>query len=82
MRVAFGSYGVDVDLPGGGQGPAGAGQTATTDPDGRFLAPGLLVGVRCRLFAYDSKGSQSAEQSFPVKDTKPIDLGDIVLRRR
>ena len=82
VRVAFGSYGVNVNLPGGGQGPAGAGQTATTDQDGRFLAPGLLVGVPCRLFAYDSNGSQSADQSIPVKDTKLIDLGDIVLRRR
>ena len=82
VRVAFGSYGVNVDLPGGGQGPAGAGQTAMTDQDGRFLAPGLLVGVPCRYFAYDSNGSQSADQSIPVKDAKPIDLGDIVLRRR
>ena len=82
VRVAFGSYGVKVNLPGGGQGPAGAGQTAMTDQDGRFLAPGLLVGVPCRLFAYDSNGSQSADQSIPVKDTKPIDLGDIVLRGR
>jgi RNA polymerase sigma factor (sigma-70 family) len=82
VRVAFGSYGVNVDLPGGAQGPAGAGQTATTDQDGRFLAAGLLVGARCRLFAYHSDGSQSAEQSFLVKDTKPIDLGDVVLRRR
>jgi RNA polymerase sigma factor (sigma-70 family) len=82
VRVAFGSYGVNVNLPGGGQGPAGAGQTAMTDQDGRFLAPGLLVGVPCRYFAYDSNGGQSADQSIPVKDAKPIDLGDIVLRRR
>ncbi len=83
VSVVYGSYGVVDGLPGGAGGPAGAGQSATTDQDGRFLAAGLLLDARCRLFAYRSDGSsQSVEQSFLVKDIKPIDLGDIVLRRR
>ena len=38
---------------------AGAGQTAETDDDGRFTALGLLVGSKCRLFAYNPDGGNS-----------------------
>jgi RNA polymerase sigma factor (sigma-70 family) len=59
-----------------------AGQSTTTDDSGRFTAPGLVLGARCKLFANHPDGSQSPEQSFMVEDTKLIDLGDIVLRPR
>ena len=48
-------------------GPAAVGQSATTDENGRFTAPGLLVGARCRLVANHPDGGQSPEARFPVK---------------
>jgi RNA polymerase sigma factor (sigma-70 family) len=72
------NYAMDLDRA-GAAGPA-AGQSSTTDESGHFIAPGLLVGARCTFFANHPDGGQSPEQSFMVKDTKPIDLGDIVLR--
>ncbi len=66
----------------GDDGLAAVGQTATTDENGFFTAPGLLVGARCRLFANHPAGGQSPERSFVVADTAPIDLGDIVLLPR
>ena len=61
---------------------AAVGQSVTTDENGLFITPGLLVGTRCRLYANHPDGARSAEQTFEVKDTNPIDLGDIVLRPR
>ena len=60
----------------------GAGQFVETDDQGRFTAPGLLVGSRCTLFAYNTDGGNSLKQEFAVKDTKPIDVGRIVLDPR
>jgi RNA polymerase sigma factor (sigma-70 family) len=77
-RVAKPAGGANMDNPE----TAVAGQSATTDENGRFTAPGLVVGTRCRLFANHPDGGQSPEQSFMVEDTTPIDLGDIVLRPR
>jgi RNA polymerase sigma factor (sigma-70 family) len=62
--------------------PASVGQTVETDDQGRFTVPGLLIGARCKLFAYDPAGGNSPDQSFAVKDIRPIDLGAIVLDRR
>jgi hypothetical protein len=53
-----------------------------TGENGRFTAPGLLVGARCRLFAIHPDGGHSPEEDFPVDDVDPIDLDDIVVRRR
>jgi hypothetical protein len=62
--------------------PVGVGQTIETDDRGRFTAPGLLIGSRCKLFAYDPAGGNSPDQTFGVKDTRPIDVGKIVLDPR
>jgi hypothetical protein len=67
---------------GGDDGLAAVGQTATTDENGFFTAPGLVVGARCRLFANRPDGGQSPERTFVVTDAEPIDLGDIVFRPR
>ena len=62
--------------------PAGAGQTVDTDDEGRFTILGLLIGARCKLFASNPDGGNSADQSFDVKDTRPVDIGTIVLDPR
>jgi RNA polymerase sigma factor (sigma-70 family) len=70
---------IRLEVPGGF---AGAGQSVETGQDGRFSAPGLLVGARCRLFASSSAGAVSRDRNFDVTDSKPVDLGDIVLEPR
>jgi len=75
------NYATLIDFE-GVDGPVGAGQTVETNDQGRFTAPGLLVGSRCKLFAYDPAGGNSPDQSFVVKDIRPIDLGAIVLDPR
>jgi hypothetical protein len=66
----------------GVDGPVGVGQTVETDDQGRFTTPGLLIGSRCKLFAYDPAGGNSPDQNIAVKDTRPIDVGKIVLDQR
>ena len=62
---------------------AGAGLSLFTDDQGRFVVPGLFVGARCKLYAiHPTGGGRSRQKSFDVKDTQPIDLGDIVLHPR
>jgi Carboxypeptidase regulatory-like domain len=62
---------------------AGAGSSLLTDDLGRFTVPGLFVGARCKLYAiHPTGGGSSPTKSFHVKDTQPIDLGDVVLRPR
>ena len=78
-RVPGGRRGDPIE---GADGHASVGLSATTDDNGRFTAPGLLVGAECRLFAVHPDGSESPEPPFPVKDAAPIDLGDIVLLPR
>ena len=63
-------------------GPAGAGQMVNTDDEGRFTILGLVIGARCKLFASNPDGGNSAEQTFAVKDTQPVDIGSIVLDPR
>ena len=58
------------------------GQAVVTDDQGRFVARGLLPGGRIRLFASHRDIGSSPRLEFSVKDTNPIDLGDIVLHRR
>ena len=62
---------------------AGAGLSLFTDDLGRFIVPGLFVGARCKLYAvHPAGGGHSPQKSFEVKDTQPIDLGDVVLHPR
>ena len=63
-------------------GPVGAGQGADTDPDGRFTIPGLPIGAQCKLLAYNPDGGNSSDHRFAVNNTKPIDVGAIVLDPR
>jgi RNA polymerase sigma factor (sigma-70 family) len=71
-------YAVMLELEDAG-GPAGAGQSVETDDQGRFNAPGLIIGARCKIFATGTAGGNSPSHEFEVKDTRPIDIGDIVL---
>ena len=62
---------------------AGAGLSLFTDELGRFTVPGLFVGARCKLFAsLPGELGSSPSKQFDVKDTRPIELGDVVLRPR
>ena len=61
---------------------AGESQSVETDEQGRFSALGLLVGAQCNLSASDPAGGNSRDHTFDVKDTKTLELGDIVLDPR
>ena len=61
------------------EGPSGAGQYTDTDPEGRFILPGLPVGALCRVSVFNLDGGNARARFFAVKDASPIDLGAIVL---
>ena len=63
-------------------GPVGAGQGAATDHEGRFTIPGLPIGARCNLSAYNPEGGNTPVHDFAVNDTMTVDLGVIVLDLR
>jgi RNA polymerase sigma factor (sigma-70 family) len=71
-------YGLPLEFE-GVENLASAGQSVETDDQGRFTAPGLLPGARCKIFASGPAGGNSREHYFDVRDTRPIDIGDIVL---
>jgi hypothetical protein len=59
--------------------PVTAGDSTTTDADGRFTATGLLPGTRCRLFASDPEGGNSGDRTFDVGGSASTDLDAITL---
>jgi RNA polymerase sigma factor (sigma-70 family) len=73
---------VEVGLPAVGRdGPPGAGQSVTTDGDGRFTALGLPVGATCRVRAYAPDLGDSPSHRIEVKDTRPLNLPPMVINR-
>jgi RNA polymerase sigma factor (sigma-70 family) len=73
---------VEAGLPARGRdGPPGAGQSVTTDDDGRFAASGLPVGATCH-FRADASGAGSTQSGrIEVKDARPIEVPPLVIDR-
>lgn len=65
--------------PEGGDPPIGVVQSVVTDADGRFSATGLLPGMRCKFFASNPEGGNSADRTVDVDGLGAIDLGAILL---
>jgi RNA polymerase sigma factor (sigma-70 family) len=75
-------YVVEVGLPAVGRdGPPGAGQSVTTDDDGRFTAPGLPVGATCRFWTYAPGARDDPSRRIEIEDTGPLEVPPLVIRR-
>jgi hypothetical protein len=73
---------VEVGLPAVGRDePPGAGESVTTDDDGRFTARGLLVGSTCHFWTSAPGGSQAMPRRIEVKDNRPFEIAPLVIPR-
>jgi hypothetical protein len=60
----------------------GATQWLATDDQGRFTVAGLPPGARCEVYAIHPHGGRGSAKTFEVIDTKPIEVGDVILHPR
>jgi beta-lactamase regulating signal transducer with metallopeptidase domain len=68
--------GCDMHI-GPGDKPAGrAGVWVETDRDGRFTLPGLILGARCRVSAYDANAAREVKKQ-KVEQAEVVDLGEL-----
>jgi hypothetical protein len=75
-------YVVEAGLPAVGRdGPPGAGQSVTTDDDGRFTAAGLPVGATCDFRAYAPGASNMASRRMEVTEPRPFEVAPLVIPR-
>jgi hypothetical protein len=74
---------VEAGLPSVGRDkPPGAGQSVTTDGDGRFTASGLPVGATCRFWTFGPGARDDPSHRIDIKDTRPLDVPPLIMPRR